>query len=203
MLALSIRENGDLYQQEERQRIARDLHDTLGQTLTMIKLKTELTSRLIDKNSMEAKRELNDILTMTRKALSQVREAVSELKFISLEHELAHALPLLGAIGISLDVEKKGELPLLPSVVQTMVALSIREALTNVIKHSKASQCTLKVEPSGNVLTIQIIDNGMGLKEGGNGNGIQSIKERLSVVQGTAKVTNSSSGGRRTYRLPY
>ena len=190
-------------QQEERQRIARDLHDTLGQTLTMIKLKSELTSRLIDKESMEAKQELKDILMMTRRALNQVREAVSEMKFISLESEIENSQKLMETIGIELEIEKRGELPLLPSVGQTMIALSIREAMTNIIKHSKASQCILRLEMIENILYIKIIDNGIGLEKEEFGNGIQSLKERMGAVQGTALVANSSSGGTNvTLRLP-
>ncbi|AXI10993.1 sensor histidine kinase [Oceanobacillus zhaokaii] len=189
-------------QQEERQRIARDLHDTLGQTLTMIKLKSELTSRLINNDSTRAKQELEDILMMTRRALNQVREAVSEMKFISLESEIENSQKLMEAIGIELEIAKK-ELPLLPSVAQTMIALSIREAMTNIIKHSKASQCTLKFEIIDNMFNIQIIDNGIGLKRKEIGNGIQSMKERMSAVQGTAMIKGLSSGGTNvTLSLP-
>ncbi|MFS0878732.1 sensor histidine kinase [Metabacillus niabensis] len=183
-----------LIQQEERQRIARDLHDTLGQTLTMIKLKSELTARLIDKDSIEAKQELKDILTMTRRALHQVREVVSDMKFIPLESEIENSRKLMQSVGIELIV-KKGDIPLLPSVTQTMLALSIREALTNVIKHSKAAHCILELDVIDHTLLIQIKDNGIGLAKVQSGNGIQSMKERLRVVQGTAVVTNSPRGG--------
>jgi two-component system, NarL family, sensor histidine kinase DesK len=190
-------------QQEERHRIARDLHDTLGQTLTMIKLKSELTARLIDKDSTEAKEELNDILTMTRRALNQVREVVSDMKFISIESEIENSRQLMQSVGIELEVVINGELPLLPSVGQTMISLSIREAMTNIIKHSEANHCTLKFEIVDRTFLIQILDNGVGLVKDKLGNGIQSMNERMQVVKGNAKVTNSTSGGTLvTLRLP-
>ncbi|MGG1592383.1 sensor histidine kinase [Terribacillus saccharophilus] len=182
-------------QQEERHRIARDLHDTLGQTLTMIKLKSELTSRLIDHNADEAKQEVKDISMMARKALHQVREAVSEMRYISLESELETSQALMEGINIELNIEKEGELPLLPSVGETMIALTIREAMTNIMKHSKANQCIVRLMAFDNAFSIQIIDNGIGLRDKGPGNGIQSMKERMEVVQGTAEVANGSSGG--------
>lgn len=182
-------------QQEERHRIARDLHDTLGQTLTMIKLKSELTSRLIDHNADEAKQEVKDISMMARKALHQVREAVSEMRYISLESELETSQALMEGINIELNIEKEGELPLLPSFGETMIALTIREAMTNIMKHSKANQCIVRLMTFDNAFSIQIIDNGIGLRDKGPGNGIQSMKERMEVVQGTAEVANGSSGG--------
>lgn len=88
-------------QEEERHRIARDLHDTLGQTLTMIKLKSELTIRLIEKDTTQAKQELNDILDTSRFALKQVRELVTDMKYISIESELNHLRELLRTAGIN------------------------------------------------------------------------------------------------------
>ncbi|MEH7355825.1 sensor histidine kinase [Neobacillus drentensis] len=187
--------NKQIVQQEERQRIARDLHDTLGQTLTMIKLKSELTTRLVDKDSSKAKEELKEILATTRIALKQVRELVSDMKFVSLESEIEHSKKLMHTAGIELDIVKKGDPLLLSSVEETMIALCIREAMTNIIKHSKAKRCTIQFEIIDQIYFIQIKDDGIGLVKVEGGNGIQSMKERMQALQGTAAVNNSPSGG--------
>ena len=192
-----------IVKQEERQRIARDLHDTLGHTLTMIKLKSELTVRLVDKDTSQAKEELKDILDTTRIALKQVRELVSDMKFISLESEIEHSKNLLNTAEIKLDIVKKGAPFLLSSVEETMVALCVRESITNIIKHSKAKRCTIQLEITEQSYFIYIMDDGIGLDNAESGNGIQSMKERMQTLHGTASVNHLSSGGTQvTLKLP-
>ncbi|WCF08295.1 sensor histidine kinase [Paenibacillus thiaminolyticus] len=182
-------------QQEERQRIARDLHDTLGQTLMMIKLKCELANKWVDKDPMQAKEELKDILYTSRIALKQVRELVSDMKFISLAHEIEHCRKLLHTAGIELDIVENGRPPLLASVEETMIALAVREAATNIVKHSQAKQCTIRLETVDNLYCVSITDDGVGLLPTATGNGIQSMKERMQALHGTFTASSSPGGG--------
>ncbi|CAH0119729.1 Sensor histidine kinase DesK [Paenibacillus sp. CECT 9249] len=187
--------NKQLIQQEERKRIARDLHDTLGQTLTMIKLKSELAAKWVDKDPREAKAELQDILATSRIALKQVRELVSDMKFASLAGELEQSRKLLHTAGIELDIVENGKPPLLSSVEETMIALSVREAVTNIVKHSRASQCTIKLETVDRCYCIDITDNGVGPAEQASGNGIASMNERMQALHGTLAVNHAPGGG--------
>ncbi|CAM3599802.1 MULTISPECIES: sensor histidine kinase [Paenibacillus] len=182
-------------QQEERQRIARDLHDTLGQTLMMIKMKSELATRWVDKDPAQAKRELGEILDSSRTALKQVRELVSEMKFISLASELEHSVKLLHTAGIELRIEKPEKSPLLSSVEETMLALCVREAMTNMIKHSRAKRCTIRIEAKDNAYEIYIVDDGIGITQPDGGNGIPSMKERMKMLGGSFAIAASPTGG--------
>ncbi|WP_102273119.1 sensor histidine kinase [Cytobacillus massiliigabonensis] len=181
--------------EKERQRIARDLHDTLGQTLTMIKLKSELTKRLIEKDADKAKQELDDILNTSRFALKQVRELVSDMKFVSLEEEIDQSQKVLQTAGIAMVHKKQEKLPLLSNVAETMLALSVREAITNIVKHSKAKHCTCTQFEKNGEYCIQVMDDGSGQIREGKGNGIQSIKERIDMLQGQAEICENSQGG--------
>ncbi|MDL1163072.1 sensor histidine kinase [Yersinia pestis] len=190
-------------QQEERQRIARDLHDTLGQTLMMIKMKSELATKWVDKDSAQAKRELSEILDTTRTALKQVRELVSDMKFVSLPSELEHSAKLLHTAGIALSIEDLEKPPLLSSVEETMLALCIREAMTNIIKHSRAKRCTIRLETKDHVYGIHIADDGIGFTGQGEGNGIPSIMERMKTLGGSSAIAPSPEEGTRvSLKLP-
>lgn len=176
-------------QEEERNRIARDLHDTLGQTLTMIKLKSELTMRLMEKNPEKAKHELHDILNTSRYALKQVRELVTDMKFISLKKEVELSKDILKNAGIELVVKDEGSMLPLSNVAETMLALSLREAITNIIKHSAADQCTITPYFETEYYCIQVSDNGLGNLRQGEGNGLQTMKERMTMLQGDMYMT--------------
>lgn len=182
-------------QQEERQRIARDLHDTLGQTLTMIKMKSELATKWVDQDPRQAKEELKDILATSRIALKQVRELVSDMKFISLSSEIEHSRKLLHMAGIELDLVEKGQPPLLSSVEETMLSLSVREAVTNIIKHSQAKRCTIKLDLDDNHYCVDITDDGVGFVKQESGNGIPSMNERMQALHGTFLINSSPEGG--------
>ncbi|MCM3786155.1 sensor histidine kinase [Neobacillus mesonae] len=181
--------------QEERHRIARDLHDTLGQTLMMIKMKSELAHKWVDKDTTQAKRELNEILDTSRAALKQVRELVSEMNFISLTAELEHSAKLLNTAGVALITKNQGKSPVLSSVEETMLALCIREAMTNIIKHSQAKQCTIQMEMKEGAYEIHIVDDGIGLTNQGGGNGIPSIMERMKRIGGSCVISSTSDEG--------
>lgn len=187
--------NTQLVQQEERQRIARDLHDTLGHTLTMIKIKTELTSKLVDKDTVRVKDELSDILATTRTALKQVRELVSDMNFISLESELTHCKQHLQTASISIKMKNNCPKLLLASVEETMLSLCLREATTNIIKHSQAKKCRIKMNDIDGILTLNIEDDGVGLHNQGLGNGLTSMKERMTALHGSASIENLSTNG--------
>lgn len=195
--------NTKLVQQDERQRIARDLHDTIGHTLTMIKIKTELTTKLMDRDPNRAKDELDDILSTTRTALKQVREIVSDMNFISLESELLHCKNLLQTANISFKLNNNCSNPLLASVEETMLALCLREATTNLIKHSQAKKCSVEIDCIDHLYCLQISDDGIGLEKQGLGNGISSMKERMNALLGTASINNVVTGGTVvTFKLP-
>lgn len=182
-------------QEEERQRIARDLHDTLGQTLTMIKLKSELAAKWVDKDPVQAKAEMKDILATSRTALKQVRELVSDMKFISLASEVERSRKVLHTVGIGLEMEERGKPPLLSSVEETMLAMSLREAVTNIVKHSQASLCKIRIETTEEAYTVMVTDNGVGLIRTEHGNGLQSMKERMQALHGTLTVHSPPGGG--------
>lgn len=195
--------NTQLVQQEERQRIARDLHDTIGHTLTMIKVKTELTTKLIDRDPSSVKPELHDILATTRTALKQVRELVSEMNFISLQTELIHCQQLLQSANITTPLDNQCPQIVLSSVEETMLALCVREATTNILKHSQAKKCHITIHCHTGQYTLVMKDDGIGLQSQGRGNGIHSIKERMHMLQGYAMIERDMPTGTSvTLNLP-
>jgi two-component system sensor histidine kinase DesK len=183
-------------QEEERHRIARDLHDTLGQSLTMITMKSQLATRLVEKDADQAKKEMTEVMNTSRHVLKQVRELVTTMKFVSLEEEVSHAKEILSLQNITLDVKQEGATPQLLKVAESMLALSLREAVTNIIKHSKATHCTIVKEYANNEYKLQVIDNGIGkIDQMQTGNGITSIRERIHLLQGNVCLTSLPNGG--------
>ncbi|CAM4402382.1 sensor histidine kinase [Paenibacillus tarimensis] len=185
-------------QEEERNRIARDLHDTLGQTLTMIKMKSELAARLVDRDSARARSEIDEIKHSARHALQQVRELVASMRHIPLNDELDHVQKVLDSAGITADITLQDELhSSLPDTVQTMLALALREAVTNVVRHSGASRCWITNYADEAVYRMTIRDNGKGLTSGmgREGFGLPSIQERMRQIQGQARIAQAPEGG--------
>ncbi|WP_052759514.1 sensor histidine kinase [Paenibacillus sp. DMB20] len=183
-------------QEEERNRIARDLHDTLGQTLTMIKMKSELASRLVDKDTARARSEIEEIKTSARQALHQVRELVTSIRHVPLQEELIHARNLLSSAGIALESGRFQGPPPLPGAAETMLALSLREAVTNIVKHSGADRCSISDHYDEGIYSLTVQDNGNGITpEPSEGFGLPSMQERMRQVQGQARIVPSPSGG--------
>ena len=188
--------------QQERQRIARDLHDTLGHTLTVIKVKTELVSRLVPNDDQRSHKELDDIILTVRTAHKQVREIISEMNFLSLDVELKHCEELLKNAGIRVQIEHQLKNILLSSVQETMLAYSIREAVTNVVKHSHASMCKIHLYQKEDRVEVAIVDNGVGLFDKRHGNGLFTMKERMRSLKGNAEVTYDKEGTKVFLTMP-
>ncbi|MCT2537854.1 sensor histidine kinase [Aquibacillus koreensis] len=188
--------------QQERERIARDLHDTLGHTLTVIKVKTELVSKLMPNENHRIHKELDDMILTVRSAHKQVREIISEINFLSLQGELEHCEQLLKQAGIRVQIDHQLTNILLSSVQETMLAYSIREAVTNVIKHSKTAVCRINLYQIEDRVEIAIIDNGIGLSEKQHGNGLFTMKERMRSLKGNAEVTYDQEGTKVILTIP-
>ena len=180
--------------QQERQRIARDLHDTLGHTLTVIKVKTELVSRLVPNEDHRINKELDDITLTVRTAHKQVREIISEINFLSLRGELEQCEQLLKNAGIDVQIDHQLNNIVLTSLQETMLAYSIREAVTNVVKHSHAAACRIHLYQIEDRVEAVINDNGIGLSNKQYGNGLFTMKERMRSIEGNAEVTYDQEG---------
>ena len=157
----------ELIIQEERQRIARDLHDTLGQKLSLIGLKSDLARKVMTKNPDQAKLELKDVQQTARTALNEVRQMVSQMRGIRLKEDNSLFL-------------------------ENILSMCLKEAVTNVVKHSKASICTVKMEQLGDEIRLTIHDNGVGMTEQddiGKGSGLLGIRERLEFVNGLVEIS--------------
>ncbi|MCK0472001.1 sensor histidine kinase [Halalkalibacter sp. APA_J-10(15)] len=177
---------------EERQRIARDLHDTLGQKLSLIGLKSDLARRLVDVQASQAKNELLDIHQTARTALKEVREMVSNMRGIKLEEEVEHVQQLLLVADIDFSLEGETNLKHTPLLVENVISMCVKEAVTNIVKHSQATLCQISIQETNEELRILIHDNGIGfqMEAEATGNGLRGIKERLEFVNGSVDIRN-------------
>jgi two-component system, NarL family, sensor histidine kinase DesK len=172
----------------ERERIARDLHDVLGHTLSVIILKSELAGKLIDHDPERAKAEMADVEQTSRAALADVRSTIRGYRAHSLEAELKQAKATLETAGVIVKSES-AEVRLTPAQ-ESVVALVVREAVTNVVRHARARNCHLRLIPVNGNCRIEIQDDGRG---GGavEGNGLRGMRERIEALGGTLQRENS------------
>lgn len=164
----------------ERERIARDLHDILGHTLSSIILKADLAEKLLARQHIAAgQQQLTELSQIARDALSQVRQSVSGYKHQGLTAEVTKLLSRLREAGFQAVLQ--GEIPQLDARRETALILALTELVTNVIRHSKGDSCSLSFLQQGNAITICLRDNGKitDIKEG---NGINGLRERLAAI---------------------
>jgi two-component system sensor histidine kinase DesK len=181
---------------EERERFARDLHDLLGHSLSVIALKAELAGRLLPARASDAASEVAEVEQVARQALGEVRDAVSGYRRPTLDGEIAGARMALSAAGIGASVER-AELALDPAS-EAVLAWAIREGATNVIRHSGARHCTIKVSAGLADAVAEVIDDGVGANGHGPGNGLAGLCERAHEIRGAVEAGNRAGGG---YRL--
>lgn len=197
ILKLSQQEVQRLAQSAERERIGRDLHDVLGHTLSLIVMKSELASRLMERDAQAAATQIREVEKVARDALSQIRTAVSGIRLAGLEAELANArLALLSA-----DVQLHYQLApvTLAAEVETVFALAVREAVTNIIRHAKARRVEIELISQKNKLQLHISDDGNGHAIGTltPGNGLKGMRERLLLLGGKLTIDTGPQGGVR------
>lgn len=168
----------------ERERIARDLHDVLGHTLSAIVLKSELASRLSDADPQRAVREIQDVEKIAREALTQVRATVQGYRALGLNNELDRARELLECAGVK--VKSNCEVPQLPPAVETVLSLSVREAALNVVRHSGATECSITLVQNAGTCLLEVADNGKGATQL-EGSGLTGMRERVAALGGSVR----------------
>ena len=195
---------------QERERFARDLHDLLGHSLSVIALKAELAGRLVRDRPADAGREIAELEQVARTALTEVRDAVSGYRRPTLDDELAGARMALSAAGIEPDV-RRASLTLAPET-EAVLAWAVREGATNVIRHSRARRCTITVSGRQEQATVEIVDDGsagavvatgrrwLDAGRGGRGrgrHGIAGLAERARAVGGELEAAAETGAGFR------
>lgn len=190
----------------ERLRIARDLHDLLGHNLSLIALKSELARRLMAVAPERAASEISDIETVARTTLQEVREAVASYRLPTLASELQGAQEILAAAGIACRYEGEPQvITSLPTSIEAALSWTVREGVTNVIRHSRARHCTIRVKRSSNDVCVEVIDDGTGLPVtalstgtlASGGNGLRGLRERIAALGGSCEAGPRKEGGFR------
>jgi two-component system sensor histidine kinase DesK len=166
----------------ERERIARDLHDLLGHTLSLVILKSELASKLADRDPERSREEIRDVERIAREALAEVRAAVSGYRTSGLGAEVQHARNTLMTAGVRLETDVTSRK--LPPAQEAVLCLALREAVTNIVRHSGARNAKLTIALNDASCTLSIADDG----RGGNapfGSGLSGMGERVDLLGGT------------------
>jgi two-component system sensor histidine kinase DesK len=174
----------------ERERIARDLHDVLGHTLSVIVLKAELAGRLIERDPQRAAQEIADVEKTARTALGEVREAIGGYRSQGLPAEMELARNALHAAGVALAFETP--LPQLDATEETVLCLAVREAVTNIVRHAQATHCRIRFTTSEDGYhSLHISDDGAQpkLHEVREGNGLRGMRERVQSLGGRLSIT--------------
>lgn len=178
-----------LLAENERNRIGRDLHDSIGHTFVMLKLKAELAEKYLDKNNIKAaKKELQEISEISSTSMTETRSIINKLKHRSITEELKVITDIMTMADISLDI--KNNMTTLPSeLVEWTITMVLKELTNNVIKHSKANKCNININESSNNYTIIVSDNGRGF-ENIDGKELSSIRDRIKLVNGVIDITS-------------
>lgn len=186
-------ELADLAVAGERERLARELHDLLGRTLALIAVKAELAGRLSATGDPAAEAEMREVQQLARQAVRDVREAVADDRPRSVAAELAAARLALETARIEARISN--------AVVEvdpahaTTIACTLREAVTNVVKHSGARTCRIAIEAADGVTTLEVVDDGRGPAGGDAGTGLVGLADRVHAAGGTFEAGSSETGG--------
>ncbi|MEW2447666.1 sensor histidine kinase [Streptomyces parvulus] len=193
---------------EERLRLARDLHDLLGHSLSLITLKSELAGRMLPARPDEAARQVADIEKVSRQALVDVREAVTGYRRPRLAEEIAGARAALTAAGVSAELPAEPGPSGVPEESEAALAWALREAVTNVVRHSGARRCVVGLlhrrTLEGPVMELSVEDDGPGDPTAGHtpGNGLDGLTERLEKAGGALEAGRVRGGFRLVARVP-
>lgn len=177
----------------ERERIARDVHDIAGQALTAITLRSQLVQKLAASDQRRATEEAGELERIARDALASIRESVAGWHQASLRDELAVARDALAAAGTELETAGDMEVDLAPSV-ENVLALGLREAVTNVLRHANARTVHARIDSQDGGVSLTVADDGVGPTKG-NGSGIQGMRERVIAAGGTVTFGPGATGG--------
>ena len=182
----------------ERERIARDLHDVLGHTLSLIIVKSTLAGKLLEKSPEQARSEIADIEKVSREAMAEIRNTLRGYSTYKLCEEIQRAESALSSAGVTLQSET-AEIEMTPAQ-ESVVALIMREAVTNVVRHAQAKTCKLRLAATNGDCILEIQDDGRGgsLLEG---NGLRGMRERVEALGGTI-TRDMSAGTRLTFEFP-
>jgi two-component system sensor histidine kinase DesK len=181
---------------EERLRIARDLHDLLGHSLSLITLKAELSRRMLDTDTAGAGRQMAELEAVARQSLSDVREAVAGYRQPNLITELGAARQLLTAAGLECQITSPADLSL-PADMDTVLAWTVREGVTNVVRHARATCAAVRITAVGQGVMAEITDNGQGHGPGPAGSGLAGLGERVRQLGGSLIAGPAPSAGFR------
>jgi two-component system, NarL family, sensor histidine kinase DesK len=183
----------------ERERIARDLHDVLGHTLSVITLKSELAAKLMERDPQRAGKEIRAVSEISRQALSDVRDAIRGYRAKGLAAELAQAKSTLETAGLTVQCDAATTIKL-PAMQESVLSLALREGVTNVVRHANARTCRLRLEQQNGSCRLEIHDDGLGFVTG-EGNGLRGMRERVEMLGGSLDRRNET-GTKLTITLP-
>ena len=187
----------ELIVSNERERVARDVHDVLGHSLTAIILKTQVVDRLLsatdptDAALGEARRQLTEMQDVSRSALAEIRSTVGGLRATTLSNELAAARAVLADAGVTLTVH--GDVNAVPE--GEVLGWVVREAVTNIVRHARATTCHVHLAAAGDLL--EITDDGRGRQDAAEGNGIRGVRERLASLGFALHIEDDQGQGTR------
>ena len=182
----------------ERERIARDMHDVLGHTLSVVVLKSELAGKLLGADMERARQEIGEVEQIARQALSEVREAIRGYRADGIAAEIARARRALDAAGVRLEWE--GESVVLAPAHESVLSLVLREGVTNILRHAGATRCRLELAADSGRTHMSLHDDGRG-GIASEGNGLRGMRERIAALGGRIEI-DSRHGTRLTVDLP-
>jgi two-component system sensor histidine kinase DesK len=178
---------------KERLRISRDLHDGLGRSLTAIALKGDLAVRLMEDDPVSARTEVGELVQVAREAAHDVRQVARGYRAMSLAGEVNRAAALLESAGIGCQAHLAG-VPL-PRHSEEALAWGVREAVTNVLRHSRATTCTITTSAAGGAVRLEVANDGAPPEQGPPGGGLTGLAERAAQAGGTCAWAPTGSGG--------
>jgi two-component system sensor histidine kinase DesK len=204
-LHAALEENVSLAAVAERERIARDLHDVLGHTLSVIVLKAELAGRLVTLDPARAAGEMADVEQTARTALGEIREAIGGYRSRGLTAEIDAARRTLDAAGVKLLAESKAAHGSFSPQEETALALAVREAVTNIVRHARATNCRIRFVSEAGLRRLVVEDDGQNSLVH-EGNGLRGMRERIESLGGRFSLecgVAQQSGTRLIIELPY
>lgn len=182
--------------------MARDLHDLLGRTLSMITLKSELAGRLLERDPRSATHEILEVERVARQALREVREVVAGYRQRTLRSELDGARQILEAAGVACTIEWTART--LSPAIDTVLAWAVREGVTNVIRHSRAGHCSIRITSTDDFTRAEVSNDGYlqgSSSTSRNSSGLSGLAERVAELGGHIEAGPQAMTGGPGFRL--